>query len=173
MTVQRHSHDLFQYSTAPTVHLRPAESTTSGALRYLLRFDPCSGPPLPKPAHGPRPDGPAVDVAWSRCARQLPPRPGPRPTVPVGPAAGSTEQRCTEQLLPGSVQWPAVPHRGLRSRRRRVECTKSCIAVDGLVLSLGLSGLPSRPTVVPNKSRTRSSYKGRQKVSQHDESVWT
>ena len=51
-------------------------------------------------------------------------RRGPRPAAPVGPAAGGAVQRCAEQLLPDSAPWPAVPHRGLRSRRLRAERTR-------------------------------------------------
>ncbi len=55
-----------------------------------------------KPTHGgPRPCcRSAVDVAWSRCAGQLPP-------LPAAPAAslvaGVAGWRCAEQLLPGSA----------------------------------------------------------------------
>ena len=98
-------------------------SSTSGALRCLLRLGTCSGSPLPKPAHGPRPGRSAVDVAWSRCAGQLPPRPAARipgwvcgrrrrmalrraapprlrpmaHSSPSGPAAGDAEQRVQSE----------------------------------------------------------------------------
>ena len=64
-------------------------------------------------------------------------RRGPRPAAPVGPAtAGGAEQRCAEQLLPGSAPWPAVPHRGLRSRRCRAQRTigdRTCVIADRVV----------------------------------------
>ena len=65
-------------------------------------------------------------------------RRGPRPAAPVGPAAGGAEQHCAEQLRPGSTQWPAVPHRGLRSRRCRAERAigdRTCAVTYGVVFS--------------------------------------
>ena len=77
-------------------------------------------------------------------------RRGPRPAAPVGSAACGAVRRCAEQLLPGSAPWPAVPHRGLRSRRCRAQRTigdRPCVVTDGVVFS---RSSPSRPMVVPN-----------------------
>ncbi len=148
----------------------PSESTTShgGALRsrYLLRLDACCGPLLPKPTHGPRPDGSAVDVALSRCASpgQLPL--WPRPAVSVGPTAGGTVQRCAEQLLPGAALWPTVPHRGRRRRRCRAERTiegRTCVAADGEAFSRASRVGPSQSQT----SKARTPRRGRQYVLQH------
>ncbi len=59
-------------------------SMTSGALRYLLQLIACSCQQLPKPDHGQRSDGYAVDVVWSCWWRSRLPELGP-PYIPFWP----------------------------------------------------------------------------------------
>ena len=73
------------------------------------------------PAYGPRPDARSM---WLGHVVPGSFRRGPRPAAQVGPAAGGAVQRCAEQLLSDSSPWPAVPHLGLRSRRRQAERTR-------------------------------------------------